>query len=120
MYSRTSTVASDDTSPDYSLPLYYNILANAMRGYSSFQVLSNQQVLETLATMSPSQYLFAGGLVFSRHFWKFDYNIQYKENFDDLESIKGRTFYARSCETRGNPFEDVDKTVPPNYCLGKK
>ena len=118
MYSRSSTAATSDTSSDYSLPLYYNILANAMLGKSSFEVLSNQQIINTLATMTPSQYLFAGGLVFSRHFWKFDYGDMFGDDYADTESIRGRTFYARSCEVKGEPYEDTDKTVPPNYCLG--
>ena len=120
MYSRSTTMATDSNSADYTLPLYYNILANAMRGSESFEVLSNEKVINTLSSMTPSQYLFAGGLVFSRHFWKFDYGDMFGDDYDDKDVLEtGRTFYARACETQGNPYEDVDKTVPPNFCLGK-
>lgn len=44
----------------YTLPLYYVVLANAMQGKTSFTHQTDAEVLKTLSTMSPSQYVFAG------------------------------------------------------------
>jgi hypothetical protein len=55
MFSRVTGGGSDHT-----LPLYYVILANAMQGRTSFTHQTDEEVLATLSTMSPSQYVFAG------------------------------------------------------------
>jgi hypothetical protein len=39
-------------------------------------------------------------------------------DYPDMDLIKGRTFYGRSCTPFNQSYEDVDKTSPPNYCLG--
>jgi hypothetical protein len=55
MFSRVTGGGSGRT-----LPLYYVVLANAMQGKTSFSHQTDAEVLETLSTMSPSQYVFAG------------------------------------------------------------
>ena len=60
MFSRTTKQVGSDDEADYRLPLYYHILANAMKGSTSFQLLTTKDILDTLSTMSPSKYIFSG------------------------------------------------------------
>jgi len=113
MFSRSS-----GSGEGYTLPLYYVILANAMQSRTSFTRQKDADVLATLSTMSPSQYVFAGGLVFGRHWWRFDHGDMFGDDYGPLDKIKGRTFYGRSCTPLDQPHADTDKTAAPNYCLG--
>lgn len=128
MYPRQSTLPVDDIdktkTPWLELPLYYHMVANALKGNTRFQILETTEVIELLSTMSPSEYLFAGGLSFARHWFRASYEEQFGDDFTDteMERVQGWTYYARHCErnTEFSHFTDKDYMTPPNYCLGGK
>ena len=123
MFPRTNKVVGPEEEADYRLPLYYHILANAMKGRRSFQLMTTTEIVGVLSTMSPSQYIFSGGLIFGRHFWRFDWGDHFGPSYEDTGTLHGRTFYGKACEKKCSTpddscNEDRDKTVPPQYCLG--